>query len=189
MPNCKKCGDPLSPGTCSPSRLGRGPCRKCHTIWTRAQYGHQPAIRQVLGEPFAFPCGCAGVLPKQLGIPTKFVKPVKISGVENRFECRVFRILMSSKHQAEKLGFAPIPYETPHTIIRALMEDPNCERCGKPLAWEFGRCKTPHLHHDHGTGEIYGFTHPICNPRAMQIEIERLRTENRILRGRTNGSH
>jgi hypothetical protein len=57
-----------------------------------------------------------------------------------------------------------------------MMEEPNCERCGEALKWEFGVGKTPHLHHNHETGEIYGFTHPVCNPQAMEQEIERLRT-------------
>jgi len=37
--------------------------------------------------------------------------------------------------------------------------------------------KTPHLHHDHETGEIFGFTHPVCNPHALQDEIDELRKQ------------
>jgi hypothetical protein len=68
-----------------------------------------------------------------------------------------------------------MPADTPHAEIRKLMEEPNCERCGEPLSWEFGAGKTPHLHHNHITGEIYGFTHPVCNAEALEKEIDRLR--------------
>lgn len=43
----------------------------------------------------------------------------------------------------------------------------------------------PHLHHDHETGKIYGFTHPVCNPYAERKMIIRLRKEIRELRGQS----
>jgi hypothetical protein len=43
--------------------------------------------------------------------------------------------------------------------------------------WAFERGKTPHLHHDHNTGKLFGFTHNHCNPRALEDEIERLKKE------------
>jgi hypothetical protein len=65
-----------------------------------------------------------------------------------------------------------------------MMAEPNCERCGEPLVWEFGLGKTPHLHHNHETGEPIGFTHPVCNPRAMEDEIDRLKAVVKKLKSR-----
>jgi hypothetical protein len=62
------------------------------------------------------------------------------------------------------------------------MAEPDCERCGQPLTWEFGVGKTPHLHHSHTTGQPLGFTHPHCNPQAMEDEIDRQRDEISSLR-------
>jgi hypothetical protein len=67
--------------------------------------------------------------------------------------------------------------ETPHSVIRAMMEEPNCVLCSLPLTWEFGMGKTPHLHHNHVTGEIYGFTHARCNAHDLMREIDRLRDQ------------
>jgi len=63
------------------------------------------------------------------------------------------------------------------------MKAKECWRCKKPLAWIFGRGKTPHLHHNHNHipntgeiyGEIYGFTHSRCNPNALEQENDELR--------------
>ena len=58
------------------------------------------------------------------------------------------------------------------------MEEKLCWRCRKPMHWEnLGKGKTPHLHHNHETGEIYGFTHSRCNPSALEEEIRELRKE------------
>jgi hypothetical protein len=65
-----------------------------------------------------------------------------------------------------------------------MMAEPNCERCGEPLVWEFGLGKTPHLHHNRETGEPIGFTHPVCNPRAMEDEIDRLKAVVKKLKSR-----
>jgi hypothetical protein len=62
-----------------------------------------------------------------------------------------------------------------------MMEASVCERCKKPLLWDTNAKKLPHLHHNHETGEIYGFTHPRCNLRALEDEIEHLRKEIRQL--------
>jgi len=115
-------------------------------------------------------CGCVGTLPKQ-GENNKFAKSRSDSG----FLCRVASIITRSKVAARIHKYRSIPSDIPHSTIRKLMEEPNCERCGEPLKWEFGQSKTPHLHHNHETGEIYGFTHPVCNPRALEKEIERLK--------------
>jgi len=92
--------------------------------------------------------------------------------------CRVGRILNASLADAKKDKCAPIDPATPHAIIRALMDIPLCERCRRPLMWEIGAWKTPHLHHSHESGEVFGFTHAKCNPRAVEIENDRLKDEN-----------
>jgi hypothetical protein len=55
------------------------------------------------------------------------------------------------------------------------MDKKLCWRCKQPLEWAFTVGKTPHLHHNHKTGEIYGFTHPRCNPNALEHEIDELK--------------
>jgi len=91
--------------------------------------------------------------------------------------CRIAGILSKSQTNAKAEDFMPINQNTPHSLIRQMMEAKNCILCGEPLKWEFGPGKTPHLHHDHVTGEIYGFAHAKCNPRAEAKEMFRLRAE------------
>jgi len=76
---------------------------------------------------------------------------------------------------AEKKDHAPIDLKTPHSLIRELMKAELCWRCKRPLKWTLGMGKTPHLHHSHTSGEIFGFTHPHCNPLALEHEIDELR--------------
>jgi hypothetical protein len=145
-----------------------GKCSLCKTIDTRRRCGHRPRIVQRVGKFHEFWCGCSGVLQK---LPNKFATYAPSNGY---FSCRIAHILSVSSHVAAKRGFAPMQ-QTSHSVIRKMTEQPNCELCGESLKWEFGQGKTPHLHHDHETGEIYGFTHPQCNPRALEDEIDRLR--------------
>jgi len=123
-----------------------------------------------------FHCGCEGVFPER-GVSNKFV-----CWCSKAWACRVSRVLRGGANAARKLGYQPIDPNIPHSDIRRLMDDPNCERCGAPLIWEFGQGKTPHLHHNHESGKIYGFTHPHCNPRALEIEIDRLQEQVCALR-------
>ena len=37
-----------------------------------------------------------------------------------------------------------------------------CEGCKGPLNWSGAR-HNPHLHHNHETGEVYGYAHGRCN--------------------------
>jgi len=133
--------------------------------------------RRIVGKEHTFPCGCGGVLPAQ-GEANKFVTWSPYNG----FSCRARIIIRASVQGAKEQGHKPINPDTPHIVIRTMMEKPNCERCGEPLKWEFGLWKTPHLHHNHETGEPLGFTHPVCNTQAMENEINKLREENRKLR-------
>lgn len=176
-----ECGNSLCWRCCISDKEGpSGLCSDCRrkrdTEYNRKR-GAQPKKYKTPGTYHTFPCGCAGRLPAD-GIQNKFVTWTPYNG----FNCRVRIILISSLQGAKKYGHLPIAQDTPHASIRALMEEPNCERCGAPLAWEFGLWKTPHLHHNHETGEPLGFTHPVCNPRAMENEIDRLRAEVKRLK-------
>jgi hypothetical protein len=88
----------------------------------------------------------------------------------------VASILYGSQVSAKRDGNEPIPLNTPHSVIRNLMDETDCERCGELLDWSavaIAGAKAPHLHHNHFTGEPHGFTHPKCNPLAMEREIEK----------------
>jgi hypothetical protein len=145
-------------------------CRDCRTNYQRATHGSKPLNRQMPGKKHTFLCGCSGILPKQRRQPNKFAV-----AVSSNWACRAAIILKNSKFHAKK--YKPMDSNTPHSLIRELMEEPNCERCGQPLKWELGVGRTPHLHHDHDTGEIYGFTHLRCNSQALENEIERLKAK------------
>jgi hypothetical protein len=170
---CYQCGDLLTPANASLSAVscGFGLCRRCALRYNQKRGNHQPRNFQRLGHTHTFPCGCSGRLPKVLGQSNKFAFSLGRSG----YRCRVASIINGSRASAAKYGFTSIALDTPHIVIRKMMDDPICERCGEPLTWEIGFGKTPHLHHNHETGEIYGFTHPVCNPQALEREIERLK--------------
>ena len=161
--------------SCASVRRNKGGlCRVCAKERARQVYGHKPKNSQVAGKRHTFPCGCSGVLP--------------LKGQSNLFcyrgMCRISKILWSNLKIAERCGYKPMDVNTPHTLIRKMMKKTNCERCGKPLKWILRRGKTPHLHHNHTTGEIYGFTHHHCNPRALEDEIERLQKQIKRLTAR-----
>ena len=140
---------------------------------TRKRLGQHPRNTQKAGKIHTFPCGCSGVLPPR-GKSNNFAY-----GIGHSFSCRVSRILNGSRQIAKRDGYKPIPDTTPHLIIRKMMEEPDCALCGESmaLAWAIPLgCRAPHLHHNHETGEPLGFTHPVCNPRAMENEIDRLKT-------------
>jgi hypothetical protein len=157
---CPNCGTTLTTKTASPKVVtyGSGWCRRCALAdSTRRRGGYKPEFFQRPGKPFTFACGCSGALPRTK-ISSKFA--VRYS---KAWICRVASIL---KRIDPTIDYA---------IIRAMMNNPNCVLCGESLSWKnFATGKTPHLHHDHLTGEIYGFTHPVCNPYAERKEIIRL---------------
>jgi hypothetical protein len=181
---CVDCAARLTSSNCPPSWINRtgkrsGICRTCAASRRRSKRNQQPQNYQLPEKEYTFRnCGCAGVLPKK-GQHNKFAK----SGTNGIFHCRVSRIISVSQIAARERGYAPIPQDTSHSAIRKLMAEPNCERCREPLMWDFAQGKTPHLHHDHETGEVFGFTHPICNPRALERELERLRKSLGTRRG------
>jgi hypothetical protein len=179
--SCFLCGVHLAFQNSNSAHIHKGRrsgwCRPCATKDQQKRWGWKPRNVQHIGQTHRCPCGCSGVLPKTLGNANQFVLTVG-----GRFICRVSQILNNSQGASKRDGYQPIPLDTPHSIVRKMMAEPNCERCGEPLSWEFGLGKTPHLHHDHETGEPLGFTHPVCNPNAMEDEIDRLRKENRRLK-------
>ena len=177
---CPDCGDLLNLENSTPSTLAgvnkSGTCLKCANSRRQRMYGRKSINTQRPRKKHAFPCGCSGYLTA-FGGANKF----SINHGTRNFGCRVSYMLLGSRKAAKLHGYTPIDPKTPHLVIRKMMEEKNCERCNEPLKWEFGYGKTPHLHHDHDTGEIYGFTHPWCNPRALQREIDILKKENRKL--------
>jgi hypothetical protein len=177
---CPDCGVLLNKGNTTSSTLSginkSGTCLRCANARRQRMYGRKAINIQKPRRKHTFPCGCSGYLTA-FGGANKF----SVNHGTSNFGCRVSFMLLGSRKAARLYGYVPIDPKTPHHVIRNLMEEPNCERCGEPLRWEFGYGKTPHLHHDHETDEVYGFTHPWCNPRALQREIDKLKKENRKL--------
>ena len=175
---CPKCSTSLTPATAFPSVIRKGGfCRQCHTVRARLKGGFRELNRQRPGASHTFTCGCTGVLPEK--------RQYNIFAVwtGHAFSCRVARILSQSRNDGRKRGYVPIDPNTPHWAIRKMMQAPICERFGEALFWDDLRIgSTPHLHHSHTTGEAYGFTHPHCNPHAMEREIERLKEEIKRLK-------
>lgn len=170
---CSICGHKLTKENASPSLVsrGNGHCLACYNTNRQIVLGRKPMNYQTPGAQHTFSCGCSGILPQKKGDSNKFAR---WSG--RIFSCRILNILSASQGEARERAYKPIPKDTPHAVIRKMMEDPTCERCQQPLSWDdLGYGKTPHLHHDHATGEMLGFTHNRCNFRAMEIEIERLK--------------
>jgi hypothetical protein len=124
------------------------------------------------GRFHKFPCGCVGILPKVRGESNIFAKAAQNHRTRS-WVCRILGILRSAQYESRRRGYKPII--STHAEIRELMKSNKCWLCGNRLTWNLGRGQTPHLHHDHETGEIHGFTHPRCNPRALQNEICRLK--------------
>lgn len=181
---CWRCGVLLSPENATPYSLLKGKahwCRKCKVSYgqlKRREYGVKPMKHQRRGEPFTFACGCAGILPQKGSNGFAILK--KKNG-RDAFSCRVHAIISGSQRRARDGGYEPIPKNTPHAEIRQLMQEPNCVICRKPLLWESGT-RSPHMHHDHFTGKIFGFSHLNCNYRISEKENRLLIQENIRLR-------
>lgn len=168
---CTACKIELNLENANNSVLKRGgKCRSCCREYMRQRYNYLPDTRQIPGEVYIFPCGCTGILPSEPQQANLFVCRDPLG-----WKCRVSVILNASQQSARKRKYKPIDLNTPHSVIRKMMNESDCERCGEPLKWELGFNKTPHLHHDHVTGKIYGFVHFRCNPRALEVEIDKLR--------------
>ena len=196
---CFVCGAFLIAGVATPSTVARGTgqCHSCAASDSRAlsrARGVKPMNIQISGQPHTFPCGCSGVLPAKRGESNKFAKWHGLV-----WKCRAGFIIGTSQHAAQARKYTPIDSNTPHSIIRGMMEAAHCERCGGLLNWDdLGPGTTPHLDHNHETGEIRGFAHPSCNAVRLRQEIihlsrknarlkralDRVRKENRALQSR-----
>jgi hypothetical protein len=175
---CFRCGVKLTKQNACPSvvKMGCGGCRQCAAEMHREHGGCNPRNLQVPGNIHTFPCGCSGtLLISRTSDRFACASPGRKSRT-TQFSCRVAGILSASRRSAKKYGYEPIDPSTPHPVIRQMMEK-NCVLCGEPLKWEFGLGKTPHLHHDHDNGEIFGFAHAKCNPQAGAKEVFRLKLE------------
>jgi hypothetical protein len=163
---CKDCG--VLNNTSSPSY-----CRKCRAVRetaARRRAGISPQKYQIPGRLHTFPCGCSGRLPLR-GKSNQFAV-----WHDTSWSCRISGILSASVKVSRRDSYTPISRDTPHHVIRKLMDVKECWRCKQKLGWlSFSRSTTPHLHHNHETGEVYGFTHGWCNPRALEHEIDELR--------------
>jgi len=148
-----------------------------------------PDRRQILGGTYQFPCGCKGFIPAVKGENNTFVFwAKKKAGGIGLWQCRVTTILNASRFNGNKYAYVPVNIKTPHQIIRKLMKERNCWRCGQKLEWVYGLGKTPHLHHNHKTGEIFGFTHPRCNANALEHALNELKEENKELKKRLSNA-
>jgi hypothetical protein len=141
-----------------------------------------PLNWQVAGKEHTFPCGCSGTLPGNKTESNKFAVSKNIGDGVNGWYCRVLKIVGSIRVSATLKGYKPIDMATPHSLIRQMMQRKDCVLCGELLEWKFGPGKTPHLHHNHNTGEIYGFSHPRCNPNALENHIWKLEAEVKQLK-------
>jgi len=178
---CSACGVLLTPENTSSAAPW---CCACKIEDQRMDLGQTPKVYQVAEQFHTLPCGCSGVLPKE-GESNKFVSwRNSHKRALGCWVCRVWAILNTSRFDAREGGYIAIDADTPHHLIRRLMDEPLCERCEQPLEWVIARGTTPHLHHNHDTGEIHGFTHNRCNFRAMEIEISKLRARNHELEAR-----
>jgi hypothetical protein len=170
---CPGCGVPRTADNTRSVNTNWSLCRACAAEKMRLKRGGNALNYQVAGEQHTFArCGCVGTLPKKRGESNLFV-----SWIHHAWVCRVSRILHGSKKKNKGADYTAIDASTPHTMIRAMMENELCVLCNEPLSWDVGRGTTPHLHHDHDSGAIVGFSHPKCNPLALQREITILKKQ------------
>lgn len=179
---CRVCAVRLTNKNSYPSGVTVRLCRICERMLSRTRRGQKPRNIQRPRKFHRFICGCSGILPN-LGKQNRFATHnSKSTGVG--FACRAGALLSTSKHVARRNGYKPINQMTPHSAIRRAMDSDVCVLCGATLQWKFGLGKTPHLHHDHETGELIGFAHPTCNMPEAKTRMKQLLQENIKLRRR-----
>lgn len=160
-----------------PTGRKRKMCLRCDKIRRRKGF-KRSKWKKVVGNFYTFGCGCSGILP-YLREGNKFACWHNGSG---SFTCRVHSIILGIRGGARRGNYKALDSNISHEKIREMMEIPECILCNGSLNWETGRGITPHLHHDHLTGEPLGFAHPVCHVAVMQKEIFRLKKENEELR-------
>src|SRR5260370_33036745 len=126
---CWRCGVKLS-AHC-------GVCSLCSTEITRERYGYEPQKYQIPGKSYTFPCGCSGVLPNHRGKFNQFVRwSSQGKHGEGYWRCRISVIFESSQKEARNRGYEPINLNTPHSIVRKMMEkEKSCVLCAEPVDW------------------------------------------------------
>jgi hypothetical protein len=185
---CPRCGVKLTTDNCSSLktsiRLGwnSGTCKPCAAHRRLERLGVKARRLQAPGKWWVFPCGCAGFLPKDKCSNKLACSSGERGGKRESCVCRIRRILGQSVYTAKRGNYKPMDQNTPHSVIRELMNNNICVLRGEKLTWIFENGKTPHLHHDHETGKIIGFTHPVCNPLALQNRIFELEAEVAFLK-------
>jgi hypothetical protein len=183
---CVNCGIHLTKNNRNHNKNWLHICSDCFRIryrkYNRTQrdrLGSKPQNCGTANTSHTFSCGCSGVLP-DIGKSNAFA--VRASKTKSQWSCRIAKVLAASQFAAARKNHVPINLKTPHHIIRDMMDNP-CVHCREPINWKIlGMGKTPHLDHDHDTGEINGFSHSKCNPHAMRHEIERLKEEIKKLK-------
>lgn len=86
--------------------------------------------------------------------------------------------LCVSKADARRCGFAP-PNISPEGLVSLVRSSKRCFGCDGLLDWDNKESRRrPHLHHNHLTGEVHGFCHPICN--QAEGMLTRLTHQERI---------
>ncbi len=155
-------------------------------------------IKQQPNKEIKFPCGHSGILPK-LGFSNDCAKWVKDSACKRggiwiciicaRFAakessllyCRgrgpvaglfgwAGNIIRVSCRRAQKSGYEPANITLEKLIELRKNAIYCCDGCGQKLIWDKVNTKNPHLHHNHKTGEVYGFVTPQCNLAQGYVE-------------------
>lgn len=73
-------------------------------------------------------------------------------------------VISTSKRKARKHKHQSASI-TPEQLVSLRVSSTHCcDGCGKKLDWfAVGTTRKPHLHHDHKTGKVHGFSAPWCN--------------------------
>jgi hypothetical protein len=66
----------------------------------------------------------------------------------------------SRKHLAPKIAA--------EELVELRRRSDVCCFCEQALSWADSK-NSPHLHHDHETGEVFGYAHPVCNKFEGQV--------------------
>lgn len=72
------------------------------------------------------------------------------------------------KTQAKRKGYT-CPDITPEGFLFLMKISTHCVGCGGLLNWKTKQ--TPHLHHNHKTGYVFGFCHPLCNQVEGMLSV------------------
>lgn len=145
--------------------------------------------RKQPGQLWTFKCGHSGILPPR-GESNKAVLwwNSKSSSSGGNHVCRPCQLVQDRRRKkdtsalfgftwakrllrSQKAAARYGKYTSPNisaTQIVELKNTPGLKCCicltGEELRWvKSARLTNPHLHHNHDTGEVYGFAHALCN--------------------------